>query len=851
MYYNSGMFTRTGIWLRTCLLITGLAIQAGLWRAPNPQALPAELISQGRDGSAANGWSDSPALSYDGRLAAFVSLAGNLTGDDSNQAADVFVFDRRSGETRRVSVGSHGEQGDGWSYQPALSGDGSSLAFTSLARNWEDGSVKNPPGQASVYLHDLASGQTRRISQAPDGSAANGWSGWASISADGRWVAYASLASNLTGEQTNGVQSIYLYDRASQTNRRIAPDIQDGQGHAPLYDLVCGPAVRLLPGFQTSFAALDCPGEGLHIRWSYLPAISGDGRFIAYLSQLAGITGGQAAGPGLQLMLYDRISGQTRAIDTHNLAVPISVLASRPALSGDGSILAFAGMQNNRAGVYTYQLSDGAISLAPGSQLASPGRLRFTLEPNGQALIYLAANENRAADLVRYDLASGHSRRLGRLSAAGRRTSEATQPAISAGGQTIAYAAGSQPDQAANPLSGIFLLDDPGAAISPGSVTGWVSDPAGRPLAGVRVSDNAGRSVLTDQSGRFSLPGRSAGASGRYSLTLAPSKKGFSFSPPERRVTIQDAASGANSLNFIANPEALLEAARADLGMPYNLGRGCPSPFRECGGPFSGFYSGDCTDLVLDAFREGLEINLQFALELDFQANPYHYYRWRNARSSQDMWRYFAYSGQLLAPQVPYLPGDIVFFDWEGDGEMDHVSIISEVNSKGYPRKMIDATGVIEENPGGLATELEWRHYHDQHTYGHARWQGLSARSFPVSNQSPDWLLVAVDGPAVTVRLTGAEDQALSPGSLLSDLGTGRLLSVNDPLNGSGWYFVEVSSLAGGSYQFGAQAIQSGQITDATAFERRLAAGESEIIAIQVQQDRGKLTFKLTGPGFN
>ena len=66
---------------------------------------------------------------------------------------------------------------------------------------------------------------------------------------------------------------------------------------------------------------------------------------------------------------------------------------------------------------------------------------------------------------------------------------------------------------------------------------------------------------------------------------------------------------------------------------------------------------------------------------------PSHYYRWRNARNTQDMWRFFAYNGMILPNTELYQVGDIVFFDWEADGIVDHVSIISEINTRGHPKK--------------------------------------------------------------------------------------------------------------------------------------------------------------------
>jgi len=85
--------------------------------------------------------------------------------------------------------------------------------------------------------------------------------------------------------------------------------------------------------------------------------------------------------------------------------------------------------------------------------------------------------------------------------------------------------------------------------------------------------------------------------------------------------------------------------------------------------------------------------------------------------------RYFFYTGQLMDHEQDYLPGDAVFFDWTGDGEIDHVALVSEVVN-GRPVRMVDATGVIEKNPTGLTAELDWLAFHESTVRGHARWDG-------------------------------------------------------------------------------------------------------------------------------
>jgi hypothetical protein len=254
--------------------------------------------------------------------------------------------------------------------------------------------------------------------------------------------------------------------------------------------------------------------------------------------------------------------------------------------------------------------------------------------------------------------------------------------------------------------------------------------------------------------------------------------------------------------------------------------------------------------LILDAYRAGAEFNLQVALERDFYAHPDHYYRWRNARSSPDMWRYFAYTGQILDPQEPYLPGDIVFFDWEQDGVIDHVSLISEVNSRGRPRKMIDATGVIDDNPSGLTAQLDWRPFHDQHVAGHARWLGV-LRSSPPGDPPDSVLLVALNSSQVRLRLLDAAGRAIQSGlqeieaGSYQDMGNGAVISLRDPAPG-GWYFIELSSAQEATFQLGVQLIQGGEINASNYLdEGSISAGEVRILGVQVETQGGKTVFSI------
>ena len=120
--------------------------------AQESNPLRADMSASGEDG---NGWSFAPAISLGGRYLAYTSTADNLVEDDLNLAADVFILDRRSSTTSLASISTRGVQGNGWSYQPELSAEGRYVVFTSLANNLAgpyQGSDTN--GLADVFVRD-------------------------------------------------------------------------------------------------------------------------------------------------------------------------------------------------------------------------------------------------------------------------------------------------------------------------------------------------------------------------------------------------------------------------------------------------------------------------------------------------------------------------------------------------------------------------------------------------------------------------------------------------------------------------------------------------------------------------
>jgi len=151
-------------------------------------------VSVGSEGNQGHLESLSPALSADGRYAVFQSRA-NLVPGNNNGALDIFLRDRRAGTTTVVSVGASGaEDHQGDSYSPVISADGRTVAYYSYAYNLVAGDTN---GVDDVFVYDVPSGLTERVSVASNGSEGNGRSLYPSLSADGRLVAFHSWADNL------------------------------------------------------------------------------------------------------------------------------------------------------------------------------------------------------------------------------------------------------------------------------------------------------------------------------------------------------------------------------------------------------------------------------------------------------------------------------------------------------------------------------------------------------------------------------------------------------------------------------------------------------------------------------
>ena len=187
-----------------------------------------ERVSVATGGTQGNASSVLPTISDDGRYVAFDSWASNLVSGDTNGVRDVFVYDRQTDTIERISVSSGGTQGDGDSLFGVISGDGRFVAFESLASNLVPGDTN---GVKDVFVYDRQTDTVERVSVAADGTEGDGSSQDPSISGDGRFVAFDSYASNLVPGD-GGRRDVFVYDRGANVIERISIASDGTEGNA-------------------------------------------------------------------------------------------------------------------------------------------------------------------------------------------------------------------------------------------------------------------------------------------------------------------------------------------------------------------------------------------------------------------------------------------------------------------------------------------------------------------------------------------------------------------------------------------------------------------------------------------
>ncbi len=328
-------------------------------------------LNLSQQGAQANAASATPAISAAGRYVAFSSDATNLILGDNNGFSDIFVVDVITGAISLESVATNpsagvlGTQANGSNFRPSLSSDGRYVVFESSATNLITGGTA--VGVTNIYLRDRTTGVTTLVSRATGaaGAAGNGSSIQAVISADGNYVAFASLANNLVAGDTNGLRDVFLRDLVGNTTIRVSVGAAGAES-----------------------VASPIGGD------SRAPSISQDGRYIAFSSEAPNLVAGDTNGTS-DIFVYDRVAATTSRVSVSSAGTqatdpagnPFLLGSINPYISATGRYVTFASMASN---------------LAPGDAAGRFGTLASATVAAGAVTAVSITNPGAAAGSANY-----------------------------------------------------------------------------------------------------------------------------------------------------------------------------------------------------------------------------------------------------------------------------------------------------------------------------------------------------------------------------------------------------------------------------------------------------------------
>jgi Tol biopolymer transport system component len=343
-----------------------------------------ERVSVATGGAQANGSSLRPTITSNGRFVAFESAAFDLIPSDVNGQSDVFLHDRLLATTSLVSAGTGVVQADEDCFNPAVSEDGRWVAFTSEATTL----VPNDTNfWADIFLRDMQTGSLERISVGPGGQEGDGPCFAVSISADGRWIAFDSLSTNLTATDGDNWYDVFVYDRLTGA----LVEISTGLGGAPV------------DGNNTA------------------PTLSADGRYVCFVTTATNIVAGDVNGRA-DAVVHDRLTGARtlasvasggQQANGDTFYASIAANAGHVTFHTDASNLV-AGDTNGHIDAFVRDLAGGTterVSVGPNGVQANGFSFRPQISADGRYVAFWADASNLApADVDQVPDAFVHDR---------------------------------------------------------------------------------------------------------------------------------------------------------------------------------------------------------------------------------------------------------------------------------------------------------------------------------------------------------------------------------------------------------------------------------------------------------
>jgi Tol biopolymer transport system component len=519
-------------------------------------------VSVSTGGAQGNNLSFEAWISADGRFVAFQSSATNLVAGDTNTSPDVFVRDLQTGTTERVSLATGGAQGNSSAVAPSISADGRFVAFAGYSSNFVAGDTN---GVADIFVRDRQSGTTECVSVATGGTIGGAVSNLPSISADGRFVAFESYAANLVAGDTNANPDIFFRDRVSGTTERISVSTGGAQAN----------------------------------NYSTEAVVSADGRFVAFHSGATNLVGSDVNFRP-DIFVRDRTLGTTVCVSVGSVGGFASGGGSYPSMSTDGRFIAYesdgadlvANDTNFTTDIFVYDRVLGATeraNLAAGGVQANAGSAQASISADGTFVAFLSfasnlsvGDTNGTADVYMRDRLAGTTERMS-VSTAGVQNSSVNQfPTISSDGRRVVFESPASTLVASdtNNAYDVFLRDrgapQPMSYCTPGTTSnGCAATIAASANPSVSLANACNISVVNVEGQKLGLLFYGIDNTGfTPSPWAAGSTSSLCVKPPTQRTPVQNSGGTANQCNGTLGVDwnAFQLAYPSALGNPWLAG---------------------------------------------------------------------------------------------------------------------------------------------------------------------------------------------------------------------------------------------------------------------------------------
>ena len=432
-----------------------LVALSGLLASAPCYSATTSIISQAYDGTRTTADSRFPQISADGQYVTFVSSSDNLVMNDTNGKDDVFVYHYATGTMERISVSDSGVQANGDSFFPSISANGRYIAFGSTASNLSPDDLNT---RRDIFRHDRVTGETLLITRSTSGGATNGGSGLPKISGDGQVIAFESVATNLVPGDTNGLRDIFAYDGATDSISRVSLTADGSQ---------------ILDGGREATK----------------PTISDNGRYVTYQTWADDVVPNDDRHT-TDIFRYDRQTGETRIVSLSSAGEYGNNQSEESSVSGDGRYVLFnsssdnlvPGDDNDETDIFVHDTMTEQTLMASVKNDGNPNNgFEFSgdISDDGQFVVFsstatnIAPNDNNHnPDIFLRDLLQNTTTRIS-VSDSGVQSDRASLfPSISSDGTRVVFQSQASNLIDGNPqpglLKNIYLIElDPASSVVP------------------------------------------------------------------------------------------------------------------------------------------------------------------------------------------------------------------------------------------------------------------------------------------------------------------------------------------------------------------------------------------------